>query len=63
MWQAREAHRQSSEHGRLATRYRKERDRLIRQLHASGAYSYSQLAKQIGCSSDLVAKAVQGRRL
>jgi len=59
VWQAREAHRRSHEHSALASRFRHQRDRLIRELHATGDYSYSQLAGRIGCSSELVAKAVQ----
>jgi hypothetical protein len=62
VWQAREAHRQSVEHSGFAGRYRQERDKLIRKLYATGEYSYGQLAKQVGCSVELVAKVIQGRQ-
>jgi hypothetical protein len=61
VWQAREAHHKACEHTGLSGRYRAERDRLIRELYGSGDFSYSQLAGQIGCSPELIAKAVQGR--
>jgi transposase-like protein len=61
VWQAREAHRKVGEHTGLSNHFRHERDRLIRELYGSGAFSYSQLARQIGCSPELVAKAVQER--
>jgi transposase-like protein len=61
VWLAREAHRKVGEHTGQSHHYRQERDRLIRELYASGDYSYSQLAGQIGCSPELVAKVVQGR--
>jgi transposase len=50
------------QHSGHATQFRAERDRLIRELHASGGYSYSQLAAQIGVSYELIAKIVQERR-
>jgi hypothetical protein len=58
-YQVREAHRQCLELTDQAGRYRKERDRLIRQLYATGDYSYGQLAKRVGCSVELIAKVVQ----
>ena len=53
---AREAHRNSIEHVRLAGHYRAQRDRAIRELYASGEYSYTTLARQVGCTRELVAK-------
>ena len=61
VWQAREAHKKVGEHTGLSHHFRHERDRLIRELHATGEYSYRQLAGQIGCSPELIAKAVQER--
>lgn len=61
-YQAKEAHRQCREHSDRAGRFRVERDRLIKQLYRGGGYSYGQLARQIGCSPELVAKVVQGRQ-
>lgn len=62
VWQAREAHKKSQEHNTYADHFRKERDRLIRELYETGEYSYSRLAAQVGCSNELIAKIIQGRR-
>jgi hypothetical protein len=59
--QAREAHRKASSHTGLLHHYRRQRDELIRRAYAEGNYSYGSLARQIGCSPELIAKAVQGR--
>ena len=59
--QAREAHRKASSHSGLFHHYRLQRDELIRTVYAEGNMSYRALAKLIGCSPELVAKAVQGR--
>ena len=61
-YQAKEAHRQVCAHSGLAGRFRRERDALIRQLYATGEYSYSVIAKNVGCSVELVAKVIQGRQ-
>jgi hypothetical protein len=61
VWQAREAHRKACEHSGLSGHFIAERNRIIRELHATGDYSYSKLAGQIGCSPELIAKIVQGR--
>jgi ribosome-binding protein aMBF1 (putative translation factor) len=58
---AREFHRKSLEHSRRAYQYRRQRDDAIRRAYAETRMSYGSLAKQIGCSPELVAKAVQGR--
>jgi hypothetical protein len=60
--QARECHRKVSEHVHLAGHYRAQRDRAICQLYASGDYSYTTLAKQVGISRELTVKIVQGGR-
>ncbi len=62
VWQARDAHRKVCDHTGLAGHFRRERDRLIRELYATGEYSYSQLARSVGCSVELVAKVIQGRQ-
>jgi hypothetical protein len=59
--QAREAHRKATAHSGLSHQYREQRDRLIRRAYAEGECSYGSLAHQIGCSPELVAKAVQQR--
>lgn len=59
--QAREAHRKAGEHTGLSHRYRQQRDELIRRVYAEGGVSYGSLARQVGCSPELVAKVVQGR--
>jgi hypothetical protein len=61
VWQAREAHRKASEHSGLSGHFRAQRDQLIRELHATGEYSYSRLAREVGCSPELIAKVVQQR--
>lgn len=59
--QAREAHRKCGELTGLSHRYRQQRDDLIRRAYAETKMSYGSLAKQIGCSIELIAKVVQGR--
>lgn len=62
--QAREHHRQAAESERLAGMHREQRDRMIRQLRAEepGRWSYPKLAKAVGCSPQLIAYIIQGRR-
>lgn len=57
---AREAHRQSQEHVRLAGHFRRERDAAIRRLYATGGFSYTTLAQQVGVTRELVAKILKG---
>lgn len=59
--QAREAHRLSHDHSRLSAHHRERRDTLIRRAYGSGSYSYGTLARQVGCSPELVAKIIKGR--
>lgn len=59
--QAREAHRKAGEHSGLSGRYREQRDDAIRRAYGLGTYSYGSLARQIGCSAELIAKIVNGR--
>lgn len=59
---AREAHRQSTEHVRLAGHFRAQRNDAICRAYASGNYSYTTLAQQLGISRELVVKIIQGRR-
>jgi ribosome-binding protein aMBF1 (putative translation factor) len=59
--QAKIAHTKSCYHTDLAGHFRQQRDRLIRQAYDTRQYSYSQLARLIGISPELVAKIVQGR--
>ena len=58
---AREAHRSSLEHERLAGHFRAQRDAAVRRLYDSGEYSYTTLARQVGCTRELVAKIIQTR--
>lgn len=60
--QARELHRRAAENERLAGAARHQRDELIRELYASGSYSYTTLAAAVGCGRELV-KAVIKRRV
>lgn len=62
MVMARQAHRKVTEHAHLAGHFRAQRDRAIRQLYQSGEFSYARLAREIGCSTELVAKVCQGRQ-
>jgi hypothetical protein len=56
---AREAHRNAMENVRLAGHYRGQRDRAIRELYATGEFSYTTLARQVGINRELVVKIVQ----
>ena len=56
---ARQAHRNSVEHVRLAGHFRAQRDRAIRELYTSGEYSYTTLARQVGITRELTIKIVQ----
>lgn len=60
-YQAKEAHRQVTEHSACARRYRTERNKIIRELYKTGKYSYGKIARSVGCSSELIAKVIQGR--
>jgi hypothetical protein len=53
---AREAHLKSQEHDRLAGHFRAQRNDAVRRLYADGGYSYTTLARQVGCTRELVAK-------
>lgn len=59
---AREAHRKSQEHGRLAGHFRAQRNDAVCRLYEGGGYSYTTLAAQVGITRELVVKIVQGRR-
>lgn len=59
---ARSAHRKIAEHSGLSRHYKEERDELIRRAYGLGTYSYASLARQVGCSPELVAAVVKGTR-
>jgi hypothetical protein len=61
--QAREAHRLAGDAERLAAQHRAQRDRLVRQLRAEdpARWSYTALARAVGCSPELIAAIVKGR--
>lgn len=59
--QARECHRKAMQSAGLAHRFRVQRDDLIRRAYTEGDISYGSLAKQVGCSPQLIAKVVQNR--
>lgn len=59
--QAREAHRKAVDLTGLSAKHRERRDELIRRAYGLGTYSYSSLARQVGCSPELIAKVVQER--
>jgi ribosome-binding protein aMBF1 (putative translation factor) len=56
---ARECHLKSMTLSGQSHQFREQRDQLIRRAYREGGVSYSELAKQVGCSPELVAKAVQ----
>lgn len=62
--QAREHHARSLERAAEAGREREQRDRLIRQVRDDdpARWSYGALAKAVGCSRELVAYIIAGRR-
>lgn len=62
--QAREHHARSLEKEAEAGREREQRDRLIRQIREDDPerWSYSALARAIGCSRELIAYVVAGRK-
>jgi len=59
--QARELHRRILEFSGQSDQCRRQRDELIARAYAEGCGSYVSLARQIGCSPELVAKVVQRR--
>lgn len=61
MRDARIEHRKCVAHRRNSQEHRSQRDVLVRQIYATGAYSYPDIAKRLGCSAELIAKIVQGR--
>ena len=62
--QAREHHARSLEKEAEAGREREQRDRLVRQIRDDdpARWSYSALAKAVGCSRELIAYIVAERR-
>jgi AraC-like DNA-binding protein len=62
--QAREHHARSLEKEAEAGREREQRDRLIRQIRDDdpARWSYSALAKAVGCSRELIAYIVADRK-
>lgn len=60
---AREAHRLAGDASRVANQHRDQRDQLIRALRSDDPerWSYTALAKAVGCSPELVAAIIKGR--
>ena len=61
---AAELHARALEADAVAARYRAERDEIIDRLRAdgSGRWSYTTLARALGCSRELIAQIVRRRR-
>jgi ribosome-binding protein aMBF1 (putative translation factor) len=59
---AREQHRAAADAVAGAAQHREARDGLIRAAYADGGWSYAALAGAVGCSPELVAAIVRGRR-
>lgn len=59
--QAREHHREAAGLGEQAGRHREQRDRLVRQLRADDpqTWTYTALARAVGCSPELIAYIVR----
>jgi hypothetical protein len=59
---ARQAHRLAGADARRAADQRARRDALVRELRAEDPelWTYSRLAAQVGCSTELVGKIVRG---
>jgi hypothetical protein len=61
--QAREHHRDQLADETSARRHRDVRDRLVKQLRAEdpGRWTYTALAKAVGCSPELIAAIIKDR--
>lgn len=61
--QAREHHRHAKDSESLAEQHRTARNALVRALRAEdpGRWTYSALAKAVGCGPELIAAIVKGR--
>ena len=57
--QAREHQRAANEARGLATRHLTQRDQLVRMLYAEGTWSYSQLARALDLTPELIAKIIR----
>jgi hypothetical protein len=59
--QAREHHRESLGLSEQSAQHRQQRDQLVRQLRADdpGTWSYTALAKAVGCSPELIAYIIK----
>ena len=60
---AREHHHAARHEERLAAQHREQRDALVRDLYATGDWSYKQLATAVGCTPELIAKIIRPQRL
>lgn len=62
--QAREHHQQAAELGEQADRHREQRDQLVRRLRADDPkrWTYPALAAAVGCSPELIAYIIKGRK-
>ncbi|QLQ17111.1 MAG: hypothetical protein HZY73_01005 [Micropruina sp.] len=61
---ARQLHHQAQDALEVAARYRDQRDDLVRRLRAEDPqrWSYSALAKAVGCSPELIAVILKPRK-
>lgn len=57
--QARSHHRSAQLAERFGSQHRERRDALVRELYATGEWTYSQLAGAVGCSAELIAKIIR----
>jgi len=61
--QAREHHRASADSTAQAKQHQEQRNRLVRELRQSDpdVWTYTALARAVGCSPELIAAIVKGR--
>ena len=60
---ARDYHLAALKHKNDAEAARCRRDEIVRELYATGRWSYKTLAERVGCSAELIAYIVKNERL
>ncbi len=60
--EAREHHRKAQMHMRRRAQRIDQRDEIVRELYAGGGWSYATLAKEIGCTPEVIAKIINPQR-
>jgi len=60
--QAREHHRKAQRHRETMQQHIDQRDALVRDLYATGEWSYRSLALAVGCTPEVIAKIINPQR-